>query len=70
MKQGQFPAGFAATILDTLAAAYASAGNFERAIPSAEDALAQANAAGMSVEGIRQRLALYRQGTPFRAETR
>lgn len=70
MKQGQFSAGVAATVRETLAAAYASAGGFERAISAAEEALAQANAAGMSVEGIRRRLALYRQGTPFRAETR
>ncbi|MFQ5591279.1 MAG: tetratricopeptide repeat protein [Phycisphaerae bacterium] len=62
-----------AAILDLLGAAYAAAGQFDRAIETAEKALEAAvdspeseQLAGM----IRQRLDLYRQDKPFRKPTR
>ena len=57
-----------AAILDTLAAAYASAGQFEQAVSTAEQALEVARtgqSAGLGRE-IGQRLALYRQRQPYR----
>ena len=56
-----------ATILDILGAAYASAGDFDRAIATAQEAMAVADAAGSQplwVE-IRERLRLYQRGLPF-----
>jgi tetratricopeptide (TPR) repeat protein len=60
-----------AGVLDTLAAAYAAAGQFDRAITTAEEALrlASGNQADDLVHGIRQRLKLYREGKPYRAPT-
>ena len=57
-----------ASVLDTLAAAYAEAGRFPEAIDTASRALALANAAGdaASAQGIEGRLRLYRAGRPFR----
>ena len=54
-------------ILDTLAAAYASAGDFRRAVSTAEKAveLAAARAPGLADE-IRARLKLYQREKPFR----
>jgi superkiller protein 3 len=55
-------------ILDTLAAAYAAAGQFDRAAATAQEATSLAAAespAGLAVE-IRKRLELYRQKKPFR----
>jgi tetratricopeptide (TPR) repeat protein len=56
--------------LDTLAAAYAEAGNFPEAISTAQRALKLARASGRSdlAREIQQRLALYRQGRPYRDE--
>jgi predicted component of type VI protein secretion system len=58
-------------ILDTLAAAYAAAGDFERAATTAQDAASLAAAAGATALSgdIGGRLALYRQRKPYR-ETR
>jgi arylsulfatase A-like enzyme/Tfp pilus assembly protein PilF len=58
-------------ILDTLAAAYASAGDFERAAATAQEAASLAAAAGATTLSgdIGGRLALYRQGKSYR-ETR
>jgi arylsulfatase A-like enzyme/Flp pilus assembly protein TadD len=55
-------------ILDSLAAAYAAAGDFERAAATAQEATALAasgGAAGLAAE-IGKRLELYRQKEPFR----
>jgi hypothetical protein len=58
-------------ILDTLAAAYAAAGDFERAAATAQEAASLAAAAGATAlsADIGGRLALYRQKKPYR-ETR
>jgi hypothetical protein len=54
--------------LDTLAAAYAEAGDFGKALTTLEDALRQAQAqnAGELLPGLRKARQLYRAGTPFR----
>jgi Flp pilus assembly protein TadD len=56
------------TVLDALAAAYAAAGQFERATITAQAAVQGAAMAGLTAfaDEIRQRLDLYRRGTPFR----
>jgi len=55
-----------AEALDTLAAAYASAGEFERAVETAERALAATgDGTGPAAAAIRERLALYRAGGVF-----
>ncbi len=58
--------------LDLLAAAYAAAGQFDRAVTTAEEALdlALASQADRLADVIRARLELYRQGTPFRKSAR
>lgn len=57
-----------ATVMDTLAAAYAAAGSFDRAVATARKALALAS--GTETSGlagdIRERLELYRQAKPYR----
>ncbi|MFQ5804823.1 MAG: tetratricopeptide repeat protein [Phycisphaerae bacterium] len=62
----------AANVLDTLAAAYAAAGRFDRAVATAEAAAARAAAAGSRslAKSIRKRLALYRRGLPYREQVR
>jgi Flp pilus assembly protein TadD len=52
--------------LDTLAAAHAAAGEFERASLVAETAMDLAAAGSAEREAIRQRLELYRRGQPYR----
>ena len=54
--------------LDTLAAAYAEAGQFDDAVTTAEEAIGLANADGQQkiAAQIRKRLELYRQGRPYR----
>ena len=61
--QGRDPA-----ILDTLAAAYAESGRFAEAVQTAQTALSQAEALGNTTlaESLRQRVDLYRAGTPYR----
>jgi tetratricopeptide (TPR) repeat protein len=61
-----------AVALDTLAAAYASAGRFDDAARTAEEALARANAAGAGAyaRDIAARRDLYRQGRPYIAPGR
>jgi tetratricopeptide (TPR) repeat protein len=54
--------------LDTLAAALAAAGQFERALATARNALALDPAAD-AAEGIRERIELYRRGRPYVAGT-
>jgi tetratricopeptide (TPR) repeat protein/mono/diheme cytochrome c family protein len=54
-------------VLDVLAAAYASAGDFTRAVSTAESALQFAQQ-GPAADTIRSRLELYRRGTPFLAK--
>lgn len=55
--------------LDALAAAYASAGRFDRAVRTAEKALAAARNTGDAerMQGVTERLELYRNDTPYRA---
>jgi tetratricopeptide (TPR) repeat protein len=57
-------------ILNTLAAAYAEAGNFSNAVATVEQAiqLATDQGAGAQVETLRARLALYKSRSPFRDE--
>lgn len=54
--------------LDTLAVAYAAAGQFNNAIATAEKALTVAKAAGQNsiIQEIRNRLELYKAGKPYR----
>jgi arylsulfatase A-like enzyme/Flp pilus assembly protein TadD len=68
IKERRAGARTAVNVLDTLAAAYASAGHFDRAVATAEAAAAQADAAGgrALAKAIRERLALYRRGLPYR----
>ena len=55
-------------MLDTLAAAYAEAGQFDRAVQTAQEAirLAQSDPQQMMPPGIEARLELYRQRKPYR----
>ena len=55
-------------MLDTLAIAYAAAGQFRQAVAAAEQALRVAKASGQTewAEEIGERLELYRRGLPFR----
>lgn len=56
-----------AEILDTLAAAYASAGQFDRAVATAQTAVTLASAAENNelATQVRERLQLYRQAKPY-----
>jgi Flp pilus assembly protein TadD len=58
------------SVLDALAAAYASANLFDRAIANANDAIRLANAAGQTLLAtqITQRRALYERGQPYRLQ--
>lgn len=58
--------GESAPALDTLAAAQASAGNFEGALEAGERALALAASDAAQAEKIKGRLQLYREGKPYR----
>ncbi len=53
--------------LDTLAAAYAAAGNFPKAVETAQEAIKLAESAGKQdlAEKIRKRLDLYKSGQPY-----
>lgn len=65
--------GFAdANLLDTLAAAYASAGRFPEAIAAARKAIELSTAAGhaQAAAEIRRRLELYQSGRPYREPVR
>jgi hypothetical protein len=55
-------------LLGTLAAAYAEAGNFSRAIQAAEQACTQANEAGDHTAATKNKelLELYRKNRPYR----
>jgi tetratricopeptide (TPR) repeat protein len=57
--------------LDTLAAAYAEAGRFADAVGTGQRALelAAAHTDQALIEGLTERIALYRVGTPFRERT-
>jgi len=59
-----------ASVLDTLAAAYASAGRFDKAIETAEKAIELAEAAGAekTAAQIKNRLALYEEGRAYRED--
>jgi tetratricopeptide (TPR) repeat protein/mono/diheme cytochrome c family protein len=52
--------------LETLAAAYAAAGEFRQAVASQQAALGLAEAAGIDTSDLRGRLELYRKGVPYR----
>ena len=60
-----------ATVLDTLAAAFAAEGQFDQAVLTGKEALslALANQGDGLADKIRERLVLYRQGTPYRNST-
>jgi tetratricopeptide (TPR) repeat protein len=60
--------GDVAEVLDTLAAAYAEAGDFERAVATAEQAIAAARPDSALAGELRQRLALYKQRKPYREQ--
>lgn len=55
------------TILDTLAAAYASANRFTEAVATAESAIELANSSGQkeTAEQIRKRLQSYKNNQPY-----
>jgi hypothetical protein len=55
------------TCLDTLAAAYAAAGQFDKAVATAMEAHRRAEAAGQrpQAEAIQRRLELYRDRKPY-----
>lgn len=57
-------------VLDTLAAAYAAGGEFQQAVTTAKQALSLATAGKKNelAGQIRERLAYYRQGRPYREE--
>ena len=58
-----------ANLLDTLAAAYAAAGQFDRAIQAAERAISKAreeSAAAGAIDDMEKRLALYKKRRPYR----
>jgi hypothetical protein len=59
-----------ASVLDTLAAAYAASGRFEEAVATAERGVALAEQAGDRelADEMAQRLALYRQGEAYRED--
>ena len=65
-RASELTGGQNAEILDTLAAAYAAAGQFDRAVTTAQEALALASATGDDelANHIRKRLELYRQAEP------
>jgi len=52
--------------IDTLAAAYAEAGDFKRAVECQEQALRTGNPTEAEQKRIRERIALYKQSQPFR----
>ena len=58
--------------LDTLAAAYAAAGNFEKAVTTAANAILIAEEKGQMqwAEEIRKKLALYKKGLPYYEKAR
>ncbi len=61
-----------AETMDTLAAAHAAAGDYPRAVETAQRGIALAVASGGEsvAKQIRQRLSLYQTGQPFRSQTR
>jgi len=56
------------SVLDALAAAYASAGRFDEAVATVERGIAVATAAGLDAAAsqLRQRLILYQRRQPYR----
>ena len=67
-KADQLSAGANAVVLRTLAAAYAEAGQFGKAIESAQTAiqLAQSQRAESLISELQQQIALYELGLPYR----
>ena len=61
-----------ALLLDTLAAAYAESGEFDKARETADKAVTLARSAGREdwVQMIEKRLAQYHRGVPFHMEPR
>jgi tetratricopeptide (TPR) repeat protein len=67
-KAKRISGGRNASVLDTLAAAYAEAGRFSQAVETARAALALAGSGENKAlaDGLRTRLALYEAGLPYR----
>ena len=63
----QLSGGREASLFDTLAVAYAAAGDFENAVTTAKEAidLAESQRETQLADNIRQRLQLFKQSTPF-----
>lgn len=71
-RASELSGGESPQALDTLAAAYAESGDFEKATQTARQAVTLSRAAGRRdwTQTIEQRLSLYEQGRPFRSESR
>jgi tetratricopeptide (TPR) repeat protein len=54
-----------APTLDALAAAYAASGDFERAVQTADQAIAAAGSSAPGIDAYRRRRALYARGEPY-----
>ena len=69
-RASQLTGNQALEAIDTLAAAYASTGQFNRAVATAQEALRLASATGRQkiTSRIRKRLELYRHGRPYRED--
>ena len=65
-QANQLSGGRNADVLDTLAVAYAAAGEFDHAIETAEKALSLSSKNGRSQAAIREHLELFRQSIPYR----
>ncbi len=65
LRVNRLSGGTHSSFLDTLAAAYAEAGQYPEAVETARRALKAADAQGTEAGSLRKRLDLYRSGLPF-----
>ncbi len=56
-------------VLDSLAAAYAATGQYDRAVATAQRAIELASKNAKLADGVRGRLQLYKQGRPYREQS-